>query len=124
MTTTRGTTNRDARGSTEDRCRRRACLVGTYRADTDAQHTEVRAALVAQVLRVRVDPVPASDGMPACRCYRCGLLLTVDTDTVDRIIPDATAVPAAATKIRPAGGSNISETGGALASRPKRRTKR
>lgn len=30
-------------------------------------------------------------GVPACRCYRCGLLLTVDTVIVDQILPNVGA---------------------------------
>lgn len=29
--------------------------------------------------------VPRGEGEPACRCYRCGTLLTIDTVTVDKI---------------------------------------
>jgi hypothetical protein len=58
--------------------------------------------------------------MPACRCYRCGKLLTVDTVTVDRIVPGCvkTAMfPNGGTyvrhNIRPACGDCNSKTGGA-----------
>lgn len=122
MTATRGTTNRDARGSTEDRRRRRAYLVATYRANRDVGAVDIRAGWA--VLGTRLFPVPLGDGQPACRCYRCGELLTVDTVTVDRIIPGCEGGTYRRNNIRPACGSCNSETGGALASRPKRRTKR
>lgn len=95
----RGTTNRNQRGNTEDRRRRREWLVETYRANVDA--------LVAQsgLLVVTV---------PACRCYRCGVLLTVDSVTVDRIIPGCKGGTYRRNNIRPACADCNSETGGAL----------
>lgn len=86
--TTRGTTNGNRRGSSEDRRRRREWLVQTYRADA------------------------SPFGQPACRCYRCGTLLTVDTVTVDRIIPGCRGGTYRRNNIRPACGACNSETGG------------
>jgi hypothetical protein len=89
MTAPRGTTNGNARGSSYTRRRRRAWLVETFRADVDMLE-------------------------PACRCYRCGKLLTVDTVTVDRIIPGAHGGRYVRGNIRPACGPCNSETGGAI----------
>jgi len=76
----RGTTNRNERGSVTDRLRRREWLVSTYRADQDVFVIELfHGPLTVAVLR--------GAGEAACRCYRCGQLLTVDTVTVDRIKP-------------------------------------
>jgi 5-methylcytosine-specific restriction endonuclease McrA len=83
---TRGTTNTNARGSSESRRRRRAWLVRTYAAD-----------------------VPGW-----CRCYRCGQLLDVTTVTVDRIVPGCLGGRYMRENIRPACARCNSETGGAL----------
>jgi hypothetical protein len=87
---TRGTTNRNARGSADARRRRREWLVTTYRADVDAA------------------------GEPACRCYRCGVLLTVDTVSADRIKPGCQGGTYRRSNIRPACVSCNSITGGAV----------
>lgn len=67
---TRGTTNGNVRGSAQDRARRRAWLVDTYRADVDVQ------MISGYPFSVRL-----GNGEPACRCYRCGELLTITTVT-------------------------------------------
>jgi hypothetical protein len=100
----RGTTNGNARGGTEERRRRREWLVLTFRADVDvvaldfplpyALHTDLGL------------------GVPACRCYRCGCLLTADTLTVDRIIPGCQGGTYRRDNIRPACGTCNSSTGG------------
>lgn len=87
MTTRRGTTNRNQRGGSHDRRRRKAWLVQTYRANVDV------------------------DGQVACRCYRCGALLTVETVTVDRIIPAVQGGTYRRANCRPACGGCNSETG-------------
>lgn len=120
---TRGTTNRNARGSTKDRAARRAWLIGNFAANVDLD----------------VDPdgqvveVPRGHGLPACRCYRCGLLLTdLGTAgtravperhrlTVDRIIPGVDGGTYRRNNIRPACAFDNESTGGALACKPKRR---
>lgn len=84
----RGTTNANARGSSRDRLRRRAWLLATY----------------------------ASNVAGRCRCYRCGELLTVDTLTVDRIVPGCLGGKYVRTNIRPACAPCNSETGGAVRS--------
>lgn len=114
-TCTRGTTNGNARGSSYERRRRREWLVATYRANRDVR-----------VFRSSVDPsqppvveqVPLGEGEPACRCYRCGCLLTVDTVTVDRRVPGCKGGTYRRDNIRPACGPCNSETGGALRSNP------
>lgn len=105
--TRRGTTNGNARGGSEDRRRRREWLVQTYRANED----------VILIDTFLVDPlvvgvIPGTEGAhPACRCYRCGQLLTADTLTVDRIIPGCRGGTYARTNIRPACGTCNSSTG-------------
>lgn len=90
----RGTTNRNARGSSADRLARRTWLVATFRADRDHR------------------------GQPACRCYRCGDLLTVSTVTIDRIVPGCRGGTYRRNNIRPACAPCNSETGGRTRSHP------
>jgi hypothetical protein len=49
--------------------------------------------------------------LPACRCYRCGLLMHEGTLTVDRIIPGCQGGTYRRNNIRPACGDCNSETG-------------
>lgn len=76
LATARGTSNANARGSSQDRARRKAWLLRVYAAD-----------------------VPDT-----CRCYRCGALLTWDTLTIDRITPGALGGTYQRSNIRPACG--------------------
>jgi hypothetical protein len=103
----RGTTNGNVRGNTQDRLRRRQYLVDTYRADVDFEPTRVVDGLF--------DVGPEE---PACRCYRCGTLLTVDTVTVDRIIPGCKGGTYRRSNIRPACGRCNSETGAKMRRKP------
>lgn len=113
----RGTSNSNDRGNVHDRRRRREWLVSVYRANVDL--AVVVLPIVGQVLR----EVPLGTGQPACRCYRCGDLLTVETVTADRIKPHAEGgkygtplrdAREGRTNIRPACLDCQSETGGAL----------
>lgn len=96
-TTHRGTTNRNARGSSYDRRSRRAFLLAEF-----------------------------GDGERA-RCYRfekCGTVVDDTTITVDRIMPGCLGGTYRRGNIRPACAPCNSETGGALARRsPKGSTK-
>ncbi len=105
--TKRGTSNGNAAGSSEARRRRKAWLVATYRADRDVLYAEFRDS-----------PLPVhtgvhDDSVPACRCYRCGTLLTIETVTVDRIVPGCQGGTYRRSNIRPACASCNSVTGGA-----------
>lgn len=126
---TRGTTNRNERGNTEDRRRRREWLVTTYRADRDLLRVQWKDGTVEldsfvitaeRMLELHGDLLADVRPVPTCRCYRCGALLTVDTVTVDRIIPGCRGGTYRRSNIRPACGGCNSETGGALASRGRR----
>jgi hypothetical protein len=86
----RGTTNRNVRGNSRDRLSRRNWLVDTFRADRDHH------------------------GEPACRCYRCGKLLTVRDVTVDRIVPGCRGGTYRRNNIRPSCQACASATGGLL----------
>jgi hypothetical protein len=103
----RGTSNSNERGSSEARRRRREWLVKTYRADLSIHRWD------SEIHQM----VP----QPTCRCYRCGCLLTVDTVTVDRIIPGCKGGKYRRDNIRPACGRCNSETGGALSHEKKRK---
>jgi 5-methylcytosine-specific restriction endonuclease McrA len=110
----RGTTNGNARGGSDERRRRREWLVQTYRADRDVVVIDLFHGPVV----VEVDP--GTEGAePACRCYRCGVLLTTSTVTVDRIVPGCQGGTYRRTNIRPACGRCNSQTGATT-----RRTKR
>lgn len=120
--TTRGTSNSNERGSAEARRRRREWLLATYRANVDLVplgstiefEGELYTASPATIIMTTV-----GDGVACCRCYRCGELLTLETMTVDRIIPGCKGGTYRRNNIRPACSGCNSETGGALAHRPK-----
>lgn len=80
----RGTSNSNARGSSEDRRRRRAWLLSNF-----------------------------GDGR-SVRCYRCPQRLTDGTLTVDRIVPGVEGGTYRRDNIRPACAGCNSETGGRL----------
>ncbi len=103
----RGTTNGNARGGSEERRRRRIWLVETFRADRDVITIELHHGPLI------IDVDPGTEGSePACRCYRCGCLLTADTLTVDRIRPGCQGGTYRRDNIRPARGWCNSSTGG------------
>ncbi len=106
----RGTSNKNVSGNSEDRRRRREWLVATFRADVDAGPVWPGYG---------VEPVPLGQGVKACRCYRCGVLLTVATVTVDRVIPGCQGGTYRRNNIRPACGPCNSKTGSGLRSTPK-----
>jgi 5-methylcytosine-specific restriction endonuclease McrA len=115
---TRGTTNKNVSGNSEDRRRRRVWLVETYRADVDADaegQEDWNGVLYEE---------PLGHGQPVCRCYRCGKLLTVDTVTVDRIVPGCLGGTYRRDNIRPACGRCNSSTGGKLSRTPKPRARK
>lgn len=106
----RGTTNGNVRGSAADRLRRRQWLVETYRANVDV------GSITTRMGRVVFTETTLSLGYPACRCYRCGTLLTVETVTVDRIIPGCKGGTYRRSNIRPACQPCNSVQGGGLRS--------
>jgi 5-methylcytosine-specific restriction endonuclease McrA len=116
----RGTTNRNARGSAEDRRRRRAYLVETYRADVVLVLDDFDNAPQPMTPHLASLYYKHHQIQQCCRCYRCGKLLTVDTVTVDRIVPGCKGGTYRRTNIRPACSGCNSETGGALAGKGKR----
>lgn len=118
---TRGTSNGNRRGSSEDRRRRREWLVKTYRADIDILTPELRHPHGGTAGPGWFHRGPLGTGLMACRCYRCGDLLTTETVTVDRIVPGCMGGTYRRNNIRPACGGCNSETGGALAALKKRR---
>jgi 5-methylcytosine-specific restriction endonuclease McrA len=110
----RGTTNGNARGGSEDRRRRREWLVQSYAANVAV--VTIQLPLGPMVVEVELGTEGSEN---ACRCYRCGSLLTVDTVTVDRIVPGCQGGTYRRSNIRPACGRCNSQTGATT-----RRTKR
>jgi hypothetical protein len=102
----RGTTNRNERGNSENRRRRREWLIQTYRADRDVMVLQLfHGPMVVEVTR------DSEGSEPACRCYRCGALLVEATVTVDRIVPGCHGGTYRQNNIRPACGPCNSSTG-------------
>lgn len=125
----RGATNRNARGGAEERRRRRQYLVTTYRADVDAVTRPLDQVHNNDPIEEVIGQVPLGEGVPACRCYRCGDLLTENTVSADKIVPackKTAKYPNGGTyvreNIRPACLPCQSKTGGDLAAQ--KRTKR
>lgn len=110
--TKRGASNGNSAGSAEDRRRRRAWLLETYRADVDVFSGERGGTSFWD--KGGVLAAPLGEGDPACRCYRCGLLLLLETLTVDRIKPGCQGGTYRRDNIRPACGGCNSKTGGRL----------
>lgn len=113
MTCSRGSSNSNDRGNTRDRAARRAWLVKTFRANVDLGLVEAGEAWCFRT-------VERGEGLPACRCYCCGVLLTEETVTVDRIIPKVDGGTYRRNNIRPACGHCNSSTGGSLAGKRKK----
>lgn len=128
--TARGTSNGNASGSAADRRRRKEWLLATYAADLVAVadtfpdgHVEIdfyTPETAQSLLKLWADWNERNavkvqvEIVPACRCYRCGKLLSFDTLTVDRIVPGCLGGTYRRTNIRPACGSCNSITGNTL----------
>lgn len=100
-------TNTNVRGSNLDRQRRKMYLLETYRADVDADSFD-------RLGDARMYGCNLGIGEPACRCYRCGCLLTYETLTVDRIIPGCKGGTYRRNNIRPSCSDCATKTGNAL----------
>lgn len=111
----RGTTNGAVRGSSTDRRRRREWLVGTWRADVDVLVVELFHGPVFVPV-----PIGSVGALPACRCYRCGRLLTEATVTVDRVVPGCRGGTYKRDNIRPSCQACASHTGAVLGNERKR----
>jgi hypothetical protein len=100
---TQGTVNGGDRGNTRDRRRRREWLVENFRADVDASVARGTDGIPfdVQLYNERLTGC-GYRREPACRCYRCGTLLTVDTVSPDRIIPGCQGGTYRRNNIRPA----------------------
>ena len=116
--TRRGTSNGNSAGSAEDRRRRRKWLLETYAADMAiVVPARFKVELIISVKRAEMYRQDGDTVHMCCRCYRCGKLLTLETLTVDRIIPGCEGGRYVRTNIRPACSDCNEETGGALAHR-------
>lgn len=93
------------RGNSTDRSRRKLYLLETYRADVDVYVNTYGETTPTE---------PTSFSIRACRCYRCGCLLTYETLTVDRIIPGCKGGTYRRNNIRPSCSSCATETGNQL----------
>lgn len=113
---------RDLRGSNTDRRSRREYLVKTFRANVDLEggdhfYDDTNPDAVPEfILEIQTGTtqwaVPLGQGIPACRCYCCGFLLTVDTVTADRIKPGCQGGTYRRNNIRPACKPCQSKVGG------------
>lgn len=112
----RGTSNTNDRGSAEARRARKNWLLDVFGADVDVvtipelQDLDVAFALDGLTVFETFHIDKASDdswslpkglGRPACRCFRCGKLVTYETMEVDRIVPGCSGGTYARTNIRP-----------------------
>lgn len=102
MTTTRGTSNADDRGSAEARRQRKRWLFEVWAADVVHLSNEqierldvieggpsawVQWDAQSSLWILPIDKAPAGVGAALVRCFRCGHLLTWETVEVDRIKP-------------------------------------
>ena len=84
-------------------------LIETYRADVDVKVIRGRFSTTPIVV---LPVLIGTEGCEAaCRCYRCGHLLTAETLTVDRIIPGCRGGTYRRDNIRPACATCNSSTG-------------
>lgn len=102
-----------SRGNTRNRRSRRAWLLETYRADVDVFDESSWDRRTIQE-RDGTRTVPLGSGVSACRCYRCGKLLTIETLTVDRIVPGCKGGTYARNNIRPSCSDCANKQGGEL----------
>lgn len=110
------------RGNNTDRQRRKLWLLETYRADVDVVTVSCNGVLIAEAgpIQLRlVETFPhryqiVGEPEPACRCYRCGTLLTYETLTVDRIKPGCKGGRYTRNNIRPSCSSCATVTGNEL----------
>ena len=92
--TWRGTSNRNDRGNTKQRAKRRAWILENFKADTSTPEK------------------------PRVRCYRCGIQLSESTMTIDRITPGCQGGKYVEGNIRPACSNCNSVTGATTRSVP------
>jgi len=111
-----------SRGNPTDRQRRKLYLLDTYAADVDVVTVACNGVLLegAGPIQLRlVETFPqryqiVGDPQPACRCYRCGKLLTYETLTVDRIVPGCRGGTYRRSNIRPSCSDCATVTGNEL----------
>lgn len=123
---TRSTTNSNDAGGPSTRLKRKQWLVEEFRADRDLLECregpagrwalEVEVGLPRELVMKLALPEERPNCViwSACRCYRCGKLLTVATVTVDRRIPGCLGGTYHHNNIRPACARCNSSTGGKL----------
>jgi hypothetical protein len=116
----RGTSNSDVRGNTATQRRRRQAIVQRFRADVDVLVVTTASghhftATDCEGNRTSAEMNGATvEVIPACRCYRCGELLSEYTVSIDRIVPGIEGGTYAPENTRPACLHCNSLTGGVL----------
>jgi 5-methylcytosine-specific restriction endonuclease McrA len=100
------------RGNVTDRQRRKTWLLETYRADCAiAVPARFKVELIIPVSKIDQYRADGDTVYECCRCYRCGKLLTLETLTVDRIIPGCKGGTYRRNNIRPSCADCASKTG-------------
>lgn len=103
------------RGNTVDRDRRRRWLLETYAADCAiAIPARFKVELIIPVSMVDKYREDGDTIHLCCRCYRCGKLLTLETMTVDRIVPGCKGGTYRRNNIRPSCSGCANLQGGEL----------
>lgn len=100
------------RGNVTDRQRRKAWLLETYAADCAiAVPARFKVELIIPVSKIDQYRADGDTVHECCRCYRCGKLLTLETLTVDRIVPGCKGGTYRRNNIRPSCADCASKTG-------------
>jgi 5-methylcytosine-specific restriction endonuclease McrA len=103
------------RGNVTDRQRRREWLLKTYAADMAiAIPARFKVELIISALKADQYRADGDTVLECCRCYRCGKLLTLETLTVDRIIPGCKGGTYRRNNIRPSCSNCANKQGGEL----------
>ena len=119
----RSTSNKYDAGGPAVRLKRKHRVIERYRADVDALTVLFPSGLVLNyapehldraMALAEVDLATIVMAVDACRCYRCGELLTVETVTIDRIVPGCEGGSYEDDNVRPCCGLCNSRTGGRL----------
>src|SRR5690606_17648869 len=101
------------RGNVTDRERRRKWLLETYAADVAiAIPARCRVELIVPVSKIEQYQLDGDTIHRCCRCYRCGKLLTLESLTVDRIIPGCKRGTYRRNNIRPSCSDCANKQGG------------
>ena len=110
------------RGNTADRQRRKQWLLETYAADCAiAVPARFKVELIIPLSAVEQYRADGDTIHQCCRCYRCGKLLTLETLTVDRIIPGCKGGTYRRNNIRPSCSNCANKQGAELSAETRNR---